>query len=215
VAVCAIHTGLRIVVRTGSHHGLRPFVRRLFAYLAVRLGYRGVRWRSEARVARIALNALATYLRYIARCRAMMNGGVGMSKARKNGGASIVRTAVRLLRVIEKANDALLGADEAAARIRRYVASHEAPANDQAAFERLCETIFAQRIGFEAVAKNHDTLGAAFRNFAPHVVAQMRVSDVARMLDEPAVRDRSKVEACLECARLWQVVAAEDGTYLG
>jgi len=138
-----------------------------------------------------------------------------MSKVRKNGKASSVRTAVRLLRVIEKANDALLGADEVAARIRRYVASHEAPANDQAAFERLCEVIFAQRIGFEAVAKHHSTLAVAFRDFAPHVVAQLRVSDVARMLDEPAVRDRAKVEACRECARLWQVVAAEDKTYLG
>jgi len=50
-----------------------------------------------------------------------------MSNARKNGKASAVKTAVRLLRIIEKANDALLGSDEVAARIRRYLASHEAP----------------------------------------------------------------------------------------
>jgi len=141
----------------------------------------------------------------------MIDGDVSMIKVRKNGKGS----AVRLLRVIEKANDALLGADEVAARIRRYVASHEAPANDQAAFERLCEIIFAQRIGFEAVTHHHGTLASAFRDFAPHAVAEMSVSDVATMLDDPAVRDRAKVEACLEYARSWQAVAAEDGTYLG
>jgi len=150
----------------------------------------------------------------MARCRASFAGDMLM-KSRKNGARSAVRKAIGHLQVIERSNTAALGGDEVAARVRRYVAIHEAPSNDQAAFAKLCYVIFAQGLGFDVVENHREALDAAFCQFAPESVARIDENHVSKLLHEPIIRNRSKIEACIENAQRWQTLVAADKSYLG
>jgi hypothetical protein len=100
-------------------------------------------------------------------------------------------------------------------RIRRWVASHEAPRDDRAAFAKLSEAIFAQGLGFEVVEKHRIALEAAFSGFAPDAVAQIDEKQVGMLLHEPIIRNRAKIEACITNARRWQEFVSAGTTYLG
>ena len=132
----------------------------------------------------------------------------------KKNGAAATRRASGLIRDIESSVDRLLGADDAARRCRTYVAQHDAPADDPAAYARLCAVIFAQGLGFGAVEAKHDQFFAAFDEFRPEAVAAFDEERIAVTLQAPIIRNEAKIRACVENARRW-VAAAGTGTYLG
>ena len=134
------------------------------------------------------------------------------SKAR---GAVAARRLAALVRAIDTANDRALGADEVAARIRRYVGDHDAPADDRIAFARLCTVIFAQGIGYEAVTAKADALRTAFAGFDATLVAQFDDAHAASLLEAPIIRNAAKIGACVENARRWTSLAGQHGSYLG
>ncbi len=136
---------------------------------------------------------------------------VTSSKAKS---AVSARRLVTTLRQIERSVDGDLGTDEVAARVRRYIADHDAPADDRSAFERLCTVIFAQGIGFSAVAGKAEAHREAFAGFDPAAVARFDDAAQRRLLQAPIIRNRAKIAACVENARRWCELAAEDGTYL-
>jgi 3-methyladenine DNA glycosylase Tag len=136
-----------------------------------------------------------------------------MLKKPRFNGKSALRRATGVLQVVERVNQALLGTDEVAARVRRYVAAHEAPTDDRAAFAKLCEVIFAQGLGFEVVEKHRTALSAAFHEFAPAAVAAIDEARVGALLAEPIIRNRPKIQACIENARRF-CDAAAGGTFL-
>lgn len=133
----------------------------------------------------------------------------------KSRGAAVVRKIVPTLRLLETAVDEMLGTDEAAARVRRYVAEHEAPADDRAAFERLCIVIFAQGLGFETVLSKAGALRSAFEGYDPSVVAAFDDGRVATMLEGPIIRNEMKIRACIENARRWITLTEGGESYLG
>ena len=133
--------------------------------------------------------------------------------AKRRGG---VRALAPIVRAADAAIGALLGYDEVAARVRRYVADHEAPGDDRAAFERLCVVIFAQGIGFPLVAAKIDALRSAFSSFAPSEVAGFEEARVDALVHTAGlIRNRAKIEACVENARRWVQASPEGGSYLG
>lgn len=135
-------------------------------------------------------------------------------KNRKNGARATVKKGLAHLRMVEQSNAVILGSDEVGARIRRYVAAHEPPSNDQAAFARLCYVIFSQGLGFDVVEKHREALDIAFSGFEPAAVSQIDEGHVGKLLREPIIRNRAKIEACIQNARRWQALIAEK-TYLG
>lgn len=127
---------------------------------------------------------------------------------------AIARKAVPLARAIEAIVDASLGADDCTARLHRYVADHDAPADDGVAFGRLCEVVFTQGIGIAVVIGKRQSLHEAFEGFNPRAVAAFGDADVRRLLAQPIIRNEAKIRACIENARRWQGVAASEGSYL-
>jgi 3-methyladenine DNA glycosylase Tag len=127
---------------------------------------------------------------------------------------AIARAGVPFARSIGTVVDGLLGADDCTARLHRYVADHDAPADDPVAFGRLCEVIFTQGIGIAVVMSKRASLHAAFQGFDPAVVAAYDDDDVRRLLAQPIIRNEAKIRACVENAKRWQDVAASTGSYL-
>jgi 3-methyladenine DNA glycosylase Tag len=127
---------------------------------------------------------------------------------------AIARKAVPLARAIEVVVDASLGADDCTARLHRYVADHDAPADDAVAFGRLCEVVFTQGIGIAVVIGKRQPLYAAFDGFDPVAVAAYDDADVRRLLGQPIIRNEAKIRACIENARRWRSAAGSDGSYL-
>lgn len=138
---------------------------------------------------------------------------IATSATAKRAGDS--RKLATLVRHIERSVDSALGADEAAARVRRYVSEHDAPADDRVAFGRLCTVIFAQGIGYEAVAARADGFAEAFSGYRPDAVAAYDERRVESLLSAPIVRNAAKIQACVENARRWVALAKTHGTYLG
>lgn len=132
----------------------------------------------------------------------------------KKNSASASRRAAGLMRDVERAVDGLLGVDEAAQRCRHYVAEHDAPADDPAAYARLCMVIFAQGLGFGAVDSKRAEFGEAFAGFAPQRVAEFDDERVKLVMQAPIIRNEAKIRACVENARRW-TAAAGAGSYLG
>jgi 3-methyladenine DNA glycosylase Tag len=130
-------------------------------------------------------------------------------------GTAAARKIVPTLRLLEAAVDEMLGTDEAAARVRRYVAEHEAPADDRAAFERLCIVIFAQGLGYETVLAKVGALRSAFDNFNPSAVAAFDDAHIAAILATPIIRNEMKVRACIANARRWMHHVGGGDSYLG
>jgi len=133
----------------------------------------------------------------------------------KPGSAAAVRRTASTLRSIEDAVNARLGADEAARRMRRYMADHDAPADDAVAFGRLCAVVFAQGLGFQAVEAKSDALREAFAGYDAGAVSHFDDADIARVMAAPIIRNEGKVRACVKNASRWFAIAAEHGTFLG
>jgi len=136
-------------------------------------------------------------------------------KNRKNGARAVVKRAIAHLQMIERSNTDTLGSNELAARVRRYTAAHEAPSDDRTAFAKLCYVIFAQGLGFDVVENYREALDAAFCSFSPEAVARIDEEHVGKLLHEPIIRNRSKIEACIRNAQRWQTLVAADKSYLG
>lgn len=210
VGTCVMAHGLRLVVRAQSRLELRRFIRRLVGALALALRDTPTRWCAQARVTRIHQHQCVALRRAMSSWQTAADREDDVTRTRALRG---VKPAGRLLRSIELANSNALGVEEAASRVRRYVAAHETPHDDRHAFSKLCETLFAQGLGFEVVATHWPALRAAFLEFEPKVVAALTEEDVGRILTAPIIRNRAKIEACIENARRWSQLAA-DGSYL-
>jgi 3-methyladenine DNA glycosylase Tag len=124
------------------------------------------------------------------------------------------KRAIALMRGIDAAVDGALGSDETAARVRRYVAEHDAPADDAAAFGRLCLVIFAQGLHWPAVEAKRAALTTAFYGFEPAVVAGFDDAKIAQVLTQPIIRNEAKVRVCVDNARQWRALANGSGSFL-
>jgi len=210
IEASVVACGVRAVVAAA-----RPSVR-LFARRLVALSRRpGVSWRRTFRMAALAPAAVPA-ARALVREMKMTDEEATMiatSATAKRAGDS--RKLATLMRHVERSVDSALGADEAAARIRRYVSEHDAPPDDRVAFARLCTVVFAQGIGYEAVAARAGGFAEAFSGFDPVAVAAYGPKRVESLLQAPIVRNAAKINACVENARRWVALAKTHGTYLG
>ena len=127
---------------------------------------------------------------------------------------TIARRGVPLVRALEAIVDAMLGADDCSARLHRYVADHDAPADESVAFGRLCEVVFTQGIGIAVVMGKRPAMQTAFHGFDPATVCAFGDDDVRRLLAAPIIRNEAKIRACIENAKRWQNFAAAEGGYL-
>jgi 3-methyladenine DNA glycosylase Tag len=233
VDACIIPCGMRAILAAHDQIAIRAFVRR-FACGAVAAGSEPSAWRTAARSAAISRASLPTWRSFVQRCRRafeetptmrtapeihMQSKGDMQSRALERGKKrmslrAIARKAVPLARAIEVVVDASLGADDCTARLHRYVADHDAPADDAVAFGRLCEVVFTQGIGIAVVIAKRQPLYAAFDGFDPLAVAAYDDADVRRLLGQPIIRNEAKIRTCIENARRWRSAAASDGSYL-
>jgi 3-methyladenine DNA glycosylase Tag len=210
---CVVACGVRALVATPSADGLRKFVRRYVAMTT--LVGRQAPWRPCFRAARVRANAVRSVRSSLARMRSTREEVSMPTSTSKLRGAAAARKIVPALRLLETAVDEMLGTDEAAARVRRYVAEHEAPADDRAAFERLCIVVFAQGLGYETVLSKAGALRSAFDHFNPSAVAAFDEARIAATIASPIIRNEMKIRACIENARRWMHRVAEGESYLG
>lgn len=74
--------------------------------------------------------------------------------------------------------------------------------DDRVLFERLCLEIMQAGLSWEIVLKKRVGLARAFDGFDPAVVAGYGEDDVARLMsDSGIIRNRRKIDACIENAR--------------
>ncbi|MBV8171227.1 MAG: DNA-3-methyladenine glycosylase I, partial [Candidatus Eremiobacteraeota bacterium] len=220
---CIVGTGMRCIVRARDRDQIRTFSRRFVARVAPLVAQSAARWQPAARACRVPESSAGSWRAFLTRCRQAFRKSATMaveisaptrpSTARSRGTPRTrARKGASLVRRIQTAVDIALGGDESAARLRRYVADHDAPPNDAAAFARMCEVIFSQGIGFAVVARKREALERAFAGFAPAAVAAFSESDVRRALGEPIIRNITKIRACVANAKRW--CAAPQGSYL-
>ena len=209
-AAVVISCGVRAVIAGGSLDQVRAYWRRLIGFAASA----PIRWRRTCRIQRLRRDDVVAALARIRAMAAASEEVLMIQSSSRTRAAVSARKLPTLLREIERAVDAVLGADEAAVRIRRYVADHDAPADDRQAFERLCAVIFAQGIGFETVAAKAEALRAAFAGFDPAAVAAFSPSAEGALRQAPIIRNPAKIAACVENARRWTAAAQAQGTYL-
>jgi DNA-3-methyladenine glycosylase I len=206
--------GIRLIVQARHPVHIRTFVRR-FIGLSARPSAASIRWRPGFRFAAVQPGHRAdtgAYLSMIRESTAIVNTSAKRGKTKRPSAGK----AATILRVIEQTVDAQLGADETAARTRRYVAEHDAPADDAAAFARLCAVIFAQGIGYHTVAAKFEDMRRVFSDFDPAKVARFDEAAIAQAIASPLViRNAEKVRACVENAKRWIKASADGNTYLG
>jgi 3-methyladenine DNA glycosylase Tag len=201
--------GIRAIVRCSSARQLRGFVRRLTALAA----NPGLPWRAAFRAAVLGPRNVHAARTALEAMRATSDEAI-MTRAKAGSKRpSNARAIAALIRKVESAVDEQLGADEAARRLRHYIADHDAPADDRAAFERLCIVIFAQGLDFGTVLARAAALRAAFDGFEPASVARFDRDRVAALAAAPIIRNEAKIGACVENARRW-VDRAGDSSYL-
>lgn len=213
IACASIPFGIRAIVAARSRSVVRILVRRFCATSARRLAGTPA-WGSRAFVAAVPPTEVDSYTDFVRRCALAFLEERPTVRTGKKNGAAATRRAAGLMRDIETSVDRLLGADETARRCRTYVAQHDAPADDPAAYARLCAVIFAQGLGFGAVETKHDQFFAAFDGFRPEAVAAFDDERIAVAMQAPIIRNEAKIRACVENARRW-VSAAGTATYLG
>jgi 3-methyladenine DNA glycosylase Tag len=210
--------GMRSIVDARNELAIRGFVRKFVAHSAATAG-KPISWRSRYRAVRVARGRLAACRSFIDRGAAAYGGDPEMAKGvakRKRRSGTPARSLAVILRAVEAGNDAALGGDEVAARLRRYVADHDAPANDAAAFGRLCRVVFAQGLGFAVVDRRSAELAAAFGAFDPARVARFNGARIRKLASSaPIIRNEAKIRACVDNAKRWAQYAREQSTYLG
>src|SRR5215472_4198524 len=210
IDAAVVRSGVRAIIAADRPQA-RVFARRLIA-LARRPN---VSWRPTFRLAALALDAVPAARALL---REMKNTDeeasmIATSSTAKRAGDS--RKLSTLVRHLERSVDSALGSDEAAKRVRRYVSEHDAPPDDRVAFGRLCTVVFAQGIGYEAVAARADGFAEAFSGYDPDAVAAYDEKRVESLFSAPIVRNAAKINACVENARRWVALAKTHGTYLG
>jgi 3-methyladenine DNA glycosylase Tag len=211
VDACVVGCGIRALVTAPSKGRLRIFVRRFTAWC----GRLDIPWRPRFRVAPVSIGAVPAVRAQLRRMRETASEVVMIESSAKARGAGGVRKLTSLVRHVDRSIDQILGADEVAARVRRYVGEHDAPPDDRSAYSRLCVVIFAQGIGFETVMAKTAELNAAFDGFDPKIVATYDEARTTALLDAPIIRNASKIRACVENGRRWCALAEKNGTYLG
>jgi DNA-3-methyladenine glycosylase I len=88
-----------------------------------------------------------------------------------------------------------------------YVAYHDEEwgrpvRDDDGLFERLCLEAFQSGLSWLTILRKREAFRAAFAGFAIERVAAFGDADVARLLADAAiVRNRAKIEACIQNAR--------------
>jgi 3-methyladenine DNA glycosylase Tag/predicted secreted protein len=213
VEAAVVPWGVRALVAASSVEGLRVFVRRFVAY-SRSIGS-PVAWRPQFQAARVRPDAVRSVRAQLERMRKVRNDEKVIVSSLKARSAGTCRKITSLFRLIDRGIDAILGSDEVASRTRRYVADHDAPPDDAAAFGRLCVVVFAQGLGFEAVAARAGALRAAFSDFVPAAVAVFDDARVAALHTSPIIRNEAKIRACIENARRWVSLTSDGATYLG
>ncbi|HEV2908914.1 MAG TPA: DNA-3-methyladenine glycosylase I [Candidatus Eremiobacteraceae bacterium] len=227
VDACVVPCGVRALILARRSGDIRAFARRYVVLAARGLEDVHVRWRVAMRVVLVPSLRIGAWRAFIARMRAAFVEVPNMSNQtpvkpsstpgrapRRKGTKATARAGASLVRAVDLVVDALLGGDECAARLRRYVADHDAPADDASAFGRLCEVIFAQGLGHAIVIRKRPALADAFEGFTPTTVASYGEADVRRLLGSPIIRNEAKIRACIENAQRWCDVAKSDGSYL-
>jgi DNA-3-methyladenine glycosylase I len=85
--------------------------------------------------------------------------------------------------------------------------------DDYKLFEKLCLEGFQAGLSWLTILRRRDGFRAAFHDFDYHRVAEMRESDVVRLLDdEGIIRHRGKIEATLNNAALAIEMEADFGS---
>src|SRR5579872_6404283 len=212
---CAVESGIRAIIRARSAPDVRAAIHRFVGLYAAATRCNRPLWRAQAQLVPVPARMLPRYRKYLQRCRATRKGDRTGLKTTRNGKRSRARRAIALLQRIEQANAETLGIDEWNARVRRYVAAHDAPADDTAAFERLCMSIFAQGFGFSRADAYREALHAALCGFVPTAMAAMDDRAIAAALLQPIIRNRAKIQSCVRNAGRWVELASKHGTYMG
>lgn len=208
--------GMRSIVETSDRSRVRGFVRTFVAHSVTPAGPPAA-WRSGFRVTSISRDKVTACRRFIESGAGIRIGDddmgrIASKKARSNQTA---RSLPAVLRIADQANDAALGGDEVAARTRRYVADHDAPSDDRAAFARMCLVVFAQGLSLAVVDRQRAALAAAFNGFDPARVARFNDARIRRLVKDAPIRNVAKIRACVENAKRWMKAARQHGTYLG
>jgi 3-methyladenine DNA glycosylase Tag len=203
-------SGVRVLIES-DRSAVRAFAKRFIAAAARACAAR-IEWRRGYRMAPVASQHIETLRTQIAAAHASFQEDLRMKAVHRSLLAP--RNAASGMRTVEQAIAARLGADAAAARIRRYVAEHDAPADDCVAFARCCTIIFAQGLGYQTVAQKQNELFAAFAAFEPRAVAAFDEARIAELLQAPIIRNAAKVRACVENARRWSALAGST-SYIG
>ena len=211
LASCLVRHGPRVIVRSATRSCLRVFARRAVALLTAQNV--AIAWRTGISVCRLNEKSIASHVQRFAAWQKVHLKGEGTMRRVKPGSRAAVRVAARFLKIIIAFNSALLGSDESASRLRRYVASHELPDDDRLAFSRLCDLILSQKIGPAAVEQERRALNAAFSDFEPSAVATLEMQQIARRLSSTTLRDPKKIQTCIAAGKSW-CRAAGGGRYM-
>ena len=90
----------------------------------------------------------------------------------------------------------------------------EAPVGDAGWFERLSLEVFQAGLSWCTVLAKRDGFRRAFHDFEPKIVAAFTAKDVTGVLRDPGiVRNRAKVLATIENAKVVLVLADEHGSF--
>lgn len=98
--------------------------------------------------------------------------------------------------------------------MHRYVIPPRAvPRNDDRYFEVLSQSVFQAGFRWEVVRQKWPAIRRAFANFGIDAVAGLRLRDVERLMrNSQIVRNRRKIEAVIENARILQEIRREHGS---
>lgn len=96
---------------------------------------------------------------------------------------------------------------------RYVIPPRSAPRTDRRYLEILSQAVFQAGFSWEVVRAKWPDIRRAFRHFEVGAVARFTPRDVRRMLDDPAlVRNRRKIEATIENARVLRALARRHGS---
>jgi DNA-3-methyladenine glycosylase I len=88
--------------------------------------------------------------------------------------------------------------------------------DDRVLFERLALESFQAGLSWATILRKREAFRRAFAGFTPRTVAAFDLADRERLLaDAGIVRNRAKIDATINNARLFLEVAAEHGSFAG
>ncbi len=86
--------------------------------------------------------------------------------------------------------------------------------NDRRLFETLTLEAFQAGLSWLTILRKRESFRTAFRNFDPATVARFTARDVSRLIGDAAiVRNRAKIEAAVNNARLFPKIVDEFGSF--